>query len=125
MKSIITDIATYLGNQLSETVYIDTFPAPTGELVMVRVDPGQMVENRYIDGSRQGVFNFSVYARSMSSEWAYEKLIDAAEALDMGTIGNDMEIIIDAVNQPCIVGQAENGEYTYTASFRLEYHTEV
>ena len=79
MKNIIDDLSRYITSKttlIATPLYIDLFPTPDGDAVMIRANPGQPVERRYFDSSRKGQFPFSVYARSADSGKAYNQLCE-------------------------------------------------
>lgn len=128
MKNIINDLAVYIANAtalIAEPLYIDMIPTDTGDAVMIRANPGQPVETRYIDGSRDGQFPFSLYCRSNDSEKAYNQLCDLMDVLDLQDVYLTDETLVTIVptSNPSLVQKTEAGDYTYTAGFRLNYFT--
>jgi hypothetical protein len=130
MQNIISDIVAYIGNNVSliaTPIYYDMFATPSGDAVMVRALPGNPGEIRYFDGSRSGGFPFSVFARSASSQTAYDQLCEIIAALDMTNmpLTDELRVSVEATASPSLVQRVEGGDYTYTAGFRLDYFTEV
>lgn len=128
MKNIIADLAAYItahATMLGSLVYIDSFITESGDAMMIRANPGNPVEVRYIDGSRDGQFPFSVYARSDDSENAYNVLCDLFKTLDLTDVELTDETLVSVspTSNPSLVQKTEAGDYTYTAGFRLNYFT--
>lgn len=128
MKNIIADLAAYItahSSILGSLVYIDMIPTETGDAMMIRANPGNPVEKRYIDGSRDGHFPFSVYTRSDDSEKAYNTLCDLFPVLDLQDVQLTDEVLlsVEPTSNPSLVQMTEAGDYTYTAGFRLNYLT--
>jgi len=128
MKLILADLSAYITAHLtvySLPIYMNVFPTSTGEAVMMRADPGNPVETRYLDGSRTGAFPFSIFARSADSQKAYDQLCDMQSALDIADVDltDETRVSIVPTSQPTLVQRTEAGESTYTAGFRLEYFT--
>ena len=128
MKHIINDLASYIVNAtalIAEPLYIDMIPRETGDAVMIRANPGQPVETRYLDGSRDGAFPFGLYARSNDGEKAYNQLCDLLEILDLQEVCLTDKTVVTIVptSDPSLVQKTEAGDYTYTAGFRLNYFT--
>jgi hypothetical protein len=128
MKNIIADLAAYItahASILGTLVYIDMIPTDTGDAMMIRANPGNPVEVRYLDGSRDGQFPFSVYARSDDSGKAYNVLCDLFKTLDLTDVQLTDETLVSVIptSNPSLVQKTEAGDYTYTAGFRLNYFT--
>lgn len=129
MKNIIADIAGYISDHtalIAEPLWIDMIPTETGDAVMIRAIPGNPVETRYLDGSRDGQFPFSLYCRSNDGEKAYDQLCDLLPVLDLQDVylTNETLVTIVPTSNPSLVQKTEGGDYTYTAGFRLNYFTE-
>jgi len=128
MKNIIADLAAYITEHstiLGQLVYIDMIPTDTGDAMMIRANPGNPVEVRYLDESRDGQFPFSVYTRSDDSGKAYNALCDLFPVLDLQDVQltDETLVSVEPTSNPSLVQKTEAGDYTYTAGFRLNYFT--
>jgi hypothetical protein len=123
---IIASINAYLLTKLTpySTIFQDAFPYVGTEEIICRRDPSPAVETRYLDGSRQGAFNFSYYAKSTDMQKAFNQLGAIITALDlpgMTPITGVLMVKIEPATTPVFVNKTENLEFIYTAAFRLEY----
>lgn len=126
--NILNEVNAYLLQKITpySTIYLDVFPNDSVEELMSRNDPSQAAETRYMDGSRIGVFQFSYYAKSSSSETArlqLESIISALDFKELSTISNGTAIKLEAATTPAFVSKSEAGEVIFVTSLRLEYHT--
>ena len=126
--NILNEVNAYLLQKITpySTIYLDVFPNDSVEELMARNDPSQAAETRYMDGSRIGVFQFSYYAKSSSSETArlqLEAIIAALDFKELSTISNGTAIKLEAATTPAFVSKSEAGEVIFVTSLRLEYHT--
>ena len=126
--NILNEVNAYLLQKITpySTIYLDVFPNDSIEELMSRNDPSQAAETRYMDGSRIGVFQFSYYAKSSSSETArlqLEAIISALDFKELSTISNGTAIKLEAATTPAFVSKSEAGEVIFVTSLRLEYHT--
>jgi len=126
--NILNEVNAYLLQKITpySTIYLDVFPNDSIEELMARNDPSQAAETRYMDGSRIGVFQFSYYAKSSSSETArlqLESIISALDFKELSTISNGTAIKLEAATTPAFVSKSEAGEVIFVTSLRLEYHT--
>ena len=126
--NILNEVNAYLLQKITpySTIYLDVFPNDSVEELMARNDPSQAAETRYMDGSRIGVFQFSYYAKSSSSETArlqLEAIISALDFKELSTISNGTAIKLEAATTPAFVSKSEAGEVIFVTSLRLEYHT--
>ena len=126
--NILNEINAYLLQKITpySTIYLDVFPNDSVEELMARNDPSQAAETRYMDGSRIGIFQFSYYAKSSSSETArlqLEAIISALDFKELSTISNGTAIKLEAATTPAFVSKSEAGEVIFVTSLRLEYHT--
>jgi len=125
--NILNEVNAYLLQKITpySTIYLDVFPNDSIEELMSRNDPSQAAETRYMDGSRIGVFQFSYYAKSSSSETArlqLESIISALDFKELSTISNGTAIKLEAATTPAFVSKSEAGEVIFVTSLRLEYH---
>ena len=125
--NILNEVNAYLLQKITpySTIYLDVFPNDSIEELMSRNDPSQAAETRYMDGSRIGVFQFSYYAKSSSSETArlqLEAIIAALDFKELSTISNGTAIKLEAATTPAFVSKSEAGEVIFVTSLRLEYH---
>jgi hypothetical protein len=127
MRSIISEINAYVAKKLtlySTPIYIDSFPSDKGNAIISRQEPSQVVETRYMDGSRAGQQNFAYYARHINAKTADDQLSAIIELLDLPEIvlSDVLTVKIEPVSSPTLTQKSEAGEYIYTASFRLNYY---
>ena len=126
--NILNEVNAYLLQKITpySTIYLDVFPNDSIEELMSRNDPSQAAETRYMEGSRIGIFQFSYYAKSSSSETArlqLESIISALDFKELSTISNGTAIKLEAATTPAFVSKSEAGEVIFVTSLRLEYHT--
>lgn len=124
--TILQEVVTYLLTKLTPyaTIQLDAFPGDSHEEIIIRADPSKAVETRYLDGSRAGEYQFAFYTKSMDTETGRQQLDAIVDALDlpgMEQISQATLAKIEVVSSPALVSKAENGEYVYTAGFRLDY----
>ena len=125
--NILNEVNAYLLQKITpySTIYLDVFPNDSVEELMSRNDPSQAAETRYLDGSRIGIFQFSYYAKSASSETAriqLEAIIAALDFKELSTISDGTAIKLEAATTPAFVSKSEAGEVIFVTSLRLEYH---
>lgn len=124
--TILQEVIAYLLTKLTPyaTIQLDVFPGDSHEEIIIRAEPSQAVETRYMDGSRSGPYQFAFYAKSLSTETPPQQLDAIVDALDlpgMEQISQATLAKIEVVTSPALVSKTENGEYIYTAGFRLDY----
>lgn len=124
--TILQEVNAYLLTKLTPyaTVQLDVFPGNSHEEIIIRTQPSQAVETRYMDGSRAGQFQFSYYAKSENTETPRQQLdaiIDALDLPGMEQISEATLAKIEVVSSTVLVSKTENGEYIYSAGFRLDY----
>jgi hypothetical protein len=129
MQNIILELSEYLSTLAGSTVYIDGYPFSSA-VYMVRVDPAQIEQTSYLDGSFICDFPFSVYGRGFdatSSETAYNKLMSMAQTLNGAYIDltNVKEIQVREITLPSLVQNYETGESVYTFSGKINLYKEV
>ena len=128
MTNIISDVKDYIDNNI--TVYsnllIDYLQASNNEL-MIRHEPSNVKETRYMDGSRIGMFNFSVTAKNLDSKVAIDQLNLITDELDLV---NDLEldatltfIKIEPNTSVRLISKTDKQEFIYSITFTLEYKT--
>jgi len=128
MTNIISDVKDYIDNNI--TVYsnllIDYLQASNNEL-MIRHEPSNVKETRYMDGSRIGMFNFSVTAKNLDSNVAIDQLNLITDELDLV---NDLEldatltfIKIEPNTSVRLISKTDKQEFIYSITFTLEYKT--
>jgi len=128
MTNIISDVKDYIDNNI--TVYsnllIDYLQANNNEL-MIRHEPSNVKETRYMDGSRIGMFNFSVTAKNLDSKVAIDQLNLITNELDLV---NDLEldatltfIKIEPNTSVRLISKTDKQEFIYSITFTLEYKT--
>ena len=128
---IINEINAYMQGKLpdlyADTIYVDYLPIEPSDGIMSLQDPGG-TEQRYMDKTRSGVFNFSYIARSTDRVKANSALVDIETVLDLPEfteITGILEVKIEVTTTAHFVSKTEKDEFLYTNSFQLEYHTEV
>lgn len=124
--TILQEVNAYLLTKITlyASVSYDAFLGDGKEEIIIRGDPSQAAETRYLDGSRAGVQSFSYYAKSLSTEVARQQLDAIIEVLDipaMVEITGGLSVKIEVVTSTVFVSKSESGEYIYTAGFRLDY----
>ena len=123
MTNIIVELKEYIDSTFNLSLLIDFFQAGLQE-IMIRHEPSNIKETRYLDGSRVGKFNFSISAKSLNGKNAVDQLNVLTEGLDMIT-GVDLNpllwIAIQPVTSARLVSKTEKNEFIYQASFELEY----
>lgn len=124
---IVDLIKTYIDDNFvlfAEPLMIDAFYDDISEAVLIRQEPSTAVDTRYLDKSRAGTFEFSLYARSESSKTANEQIRDLVEGLDLPgfeELTDETSIKIQPVTGAVFVAKTDNNHYVYTAQFALEY----
>jgi hypothetical protein len=126
MHTVIKDVNDYVKSKLTlyATSFFTVFPNSSTEEIIIRKDPSNAKEVRYLDGSRNGVVNFSYYTKSKSQQTAEEQLYKIEQVLDLAElteIARGCFVKIDIVNSSVFVDKTEINEYIFTSSFRLEY----
>ena len=129
MQNIILELSEYLSTLAGEMVSIDVFHN-TDIKYIVRVDPAQIEQTSYLDGSYICDFPFSVYGRGFdatSSETAYNKLMSMAQTLNGAYIDltSVKEIQVREITLPSLVQNYETGESVYTFSGKINLYKEV
>ena len=127
MIKIYDEIMTYIKAHTDyEVTDIDHFYSNSDERLMVLKTPSEAVETRYMDGSKSGVWQFEVYARSASTVTAQNMLYDLEQLLDLpsGFISDsDIDFLKCKVVSTCaLVDVSEENIRTYSSSFELEYY---
>lgn len=127
MKNIINDLHKFINKKVTFDggFYIDVFINALSPQYIIRADPSNPVETRYMDGARQGTFNFSVYGRGEDSGPIYDKLCEIQEKLDLADVSltTFTRVTINPVSGISIVSKDANGEYIYQSGYRLDYYT--
>ena len=102
------------------------FPGESAEEVVLRLDPSEAVESRYLDGTIAGNQLFSIIARSKSQATARNYLEAARFALDLSAMQQLTGALfgkIEAASVPVFVSKSDGGIYEFSASFEIEYFT--
>ena len=124
MTNIMTSVQAYIsGLGLYSSLYIDQFTGNSEEMV-IRHDPSSAKVNAYMDRSREGEFNFSLYAKSQNAEVATNQLSELITALDLAgglKLSSLVRIKLEPVGSVRFVSKTEKLEYIYSADFRVEY----
>ena len=120
----MVNLQAYLsGLDLYANLLIDTFSGVSEELV-VRHDPSSAKVSAYMDGSREGEFNFSMHAKSQSAINATNQLNKLISALDLTgelELTDLIRVKIEPVTAVRFVTKTEKLEFIYSADFRIEY----
>lgn len=106
------------------TIQLDVFPGDTHEEMCIRAIPSEAVETRYMDGSRAGVQQFNILAKSLNTETPRQQLDTIIDVLDLPGMEQISEATlakIEVVSSTSLASKTENGEYIYSAGFRLDY----
>lgn len=102
------------------------FPGESTEEIVLRLDPSEAVESRYLDGTIAGAQIFSLIARSKVQATARNYLEAARLALDLSAMQQLTGALfgkIEAVSVPVFVSKSDGGIYEFSASFEIEYFT--
>lgn len=126
MIDLINEVNIFLAKKVSlySPVILNVFSELTTEEIICRQDPSNAIENRYMNGKKNGVINFSYYTKSIDQQKANNMLNDIITALDIQKITqitDGLMVRIEPVTLPVFVLQRESGEYIFTSSFKLEY----
>lgn len=111
------------GLGLYSPLFIDAFTGSSEEMV-IRHDPGTAKTVAYMDGSREGQFNFDILAKSEDPELASSQLSTLITSLD---IRDDLQLTdlirvkMEPVTTVRYVGKTESLEFIYSCGFTLEY----
>lgn len=128
MSNIIADLVDWVNGNIVNyaTVYPDTL-TDASDSICLRTEPGAVVEQRYMDGSRAGDYQFSAYCKSLSKETAISQLTEYIKKLDLEdfNLTGRTNITCEPLTEPHYVSKADNGELIYTASFHLNYYQGV
>ena len=126
--SIVDTLNTYLASVISlySTINQNSFSGDTAEELMSRTDPSNSAVSSYMDGSRIRQLNISYYAKSASQQTASNQLDLIISALDLNCqleISSGTFIFCESVTLPVYVSRDDFGNYIFTCSFKLQYHT--
>jgi hypothetical protein len=135
MIDIINEITAYLLTKITpySMIYLNAFLGASTDEIIIRTEPSSAVEQRHLDGSRMGSFNFSFYSKSVDTDEAsgqikasnqLEEIVRALDLAEMAEITDGLCVSIKAVTLPVFISKSEAGEYIFSASFRLEYLNE-
>lgn len=120
----MTSLQQYVnGLGLYSPLFIDAFTGSSEEMV-IRHDPGTAKTVAYMDGSREGQFNFDILAKSEDPELASSQLSTLITSLD---IRDDLQLTdlirvkMEPVTTVRYVGKTESLEFIYSCGFTLEY----
>lgn len=124
MLNIISEINAYLKSRVTlPVIYQNVFPGTGTEELICRTEPSTAVENRYLDGTREGTLNFAYYSKSLDQVTARTMLDSIVSALDFAgvEISEGLTVNIYPVTLPAYVQKTDKGEHIFTAAFRIEY----
>ena len=127
MHTIIKDVNDYVKEKV--TLYampvLTLFQDNDADEIMIRQEPSNTVETRYLDGSRVGEINFAYFTKSDDQQKAEEQLYNIQSVLDLSClteIARGTFVKIETVTDTLFVQKTEKNEYVFTSSFKLEYH---
>ena len=96
------------------------------EALAIRQDPSSATEVEYIDRSRSGSFNFTVYAKSLSMVKAVNQLHAIEDILDLPNgikFDADLEFSkVEIVSPAYWIEKTVANEYIYCSTFKLSYN---
>ena len=124
MVSIISDLKDYLSDNFDNYATIQTdVLTDDSESICLRIDPSNLVENRFMDGSRKGRTIFSIYGKSTSKSTAINQLWTYINGLDLFEFPLTDNACITTIpsTEPHFISENENKEFIYVASFEMEY----
>lgn len=128
MTAIIVDVKDYIDTNIVvySSLLIDYLQGENNEL-MIRHEPSNVKETRYLDGSRIGKFNFSITAKNLESKAAVDQLNLITDELDLI---NDLVldptltfINVEANTGVRLITKTDKQEFIYSITFILEYKT--
>jgi len=122
--SIIADSKDYISDNFTNYAPLQTdVLSDDSESICIRIDPGRPVEKRYLNGTRVGVTDFSLYCKSASKATAINQLWDYINGLDLikFPLTDNLSITTEPQTEPHFISKSENNEVIYAASFRTWY----
>ena len=128
MTNIISDVKNYIDNNITvySSLLIDYLQANNNEL-MIRHEPSNVVETRYMDGSRIGMFNFSITAKNLDSKVAIDQLNLITNELDLVdnlVLDESLTFVnVEASTGTRLISKTDKQEFIYSITFILEYKT--
>ena len=128
MANIISDVKDYIDNNIVvySSLLIDYLQANNNEL-MIRHEPSNVVETRYMDGSRIGMFNFSITAKNLDSKVAIDQLNLITTELDLVdnlVLDESLTFVnVEASTGTRLISKTDKQEFIYSITFILEYKT--
>jgi len=128
MTNIISDVKDYIDNNIVvySSLLIDYLQASNNEL-MIRHEPSNVKETRYMDGSRIGMFNFSITAKNLDSKVAIDQLnliTDELDLVDNLELDPTLTFVsVEASTGVRLISKTDKQEFIYSITFTLEYKT--
>ena len=128
MTNIISDVKDYIDNNIVvySSLLIDYLQANNNEL-MIRHEPSNVKETRYMDGSRIGMFNFSITAKNLDSKVAIDQLNLITNELDLVdnlVLDESLTFVsVEASTGVRLISKTDKQEFIYSITFELEYKT--
>lgn len=124
MINIIVELKDYINTLgVYSPLVIDFFQGNLEE-IMIRHEPSNAKEISYMDGSRIGMFNFSIHAKSLNGKKAVDQLNSLIKQLDLTNLFQLTPLIkvkIEPVTTPMFTTKTDKNEFIYQCSFSLEY----
>lgn len=125
---IITELVDFLTANGIVITDVDSFYDDESTRLMIRSDPGQSVETRYMDKGRTGVFSYSLYARNKDAQEAVALLFLAEQVLDLPEgfeTENGVQFIkSETITSAHFIQKTLLNERIYISSFTLDYYME-
>jgi hypothetical protein len=127
MTNIINSVADYIDTlNLYSPLGIDSFKGELEE-VIIRHEPSNAKVVPYMDGSREGEFKFSLFAKSQDSQKAVDllsRLITELDIKDDLQLTGLIKIKIEPVSAVRYITKTDNLEFIYSTDFQLTYNEE-
>lgn len=124
MTNIMNNVVDYIdGLTLYSPLIIDAFMSDLEE-IMIRHEAGSAKTTTYMDGSREGQFNFSLFTKSTDAEKASSQLSSLITDLDLVSglkLTELLTIKIEPVSSVRFITKTENLEFIYSSDFVVNY----
>jgi hypothetical protein len=124
MINIINSLADYIDTlDLYSPLTIDSFKGDLEEII-IRHEPSSAKVVPYMDGSREGEFNFSIHAKSQDGAKSVDllsRLITDLDIKDDLQLTDLIKIKIEPVTAVRFITKTDNLEYIYASDYKLTY----